>query len=270
VSTIATNGLAAGLTAGTSTITAISSGVSNSVTLTVVAVLTNLVISPASPIIAASSNQQFTTMGYFNDGSAQTLSSNLTWTSSSPSVATINTNGLALGFSAGITTIKATSGSVSNSASLTVVATPAISNQPTNNTVSPSSSVILSVAATGGNLSYQWRFNGTNIAGANSATYNIPSVASTNVGVYTVVVSNLAGSVTSRAAIVGTTAIRMFAGIVVNGPVGTNYLIQAGSNLGAPTNWTTLTNIALPSQPYIYIDYNTPFNSQQFYRAVPQ
>jgi hypothetical protein len=270
VATITANGLASGLTAGTTTITAIFGSVSNSITLTVVAGLTNLVVGPAGSIIAASSNLQFTATGIFNDGSALTLSSNLTWASSNPFVATINTNGIATGLAAGITTIKAISGSLSNSASLTVVAIPSISTQPTNHTIFPNGSITLSVAATGGNLSYQWRLNGTNIAGATSAIYNIPSVAFTNVGVYTVVVSNLAGSVTSRAAIVGTTAIEMFAGIIVNGPIGTNYLIQAGSNLGVPTNWTTLTNITLPTQPYIYIDYSTPFNSQQFYRAVPQ
>jgi hypothetical protein len=30
-----------------------------------------------------------------------------------------------------------------------------------------------------------------------------------------------------------------------------------------------LTNVALPSQPYIYIDYSSPTNRQGFYRAVP-
>jgi hypothetical protein len=34
--------------------------------------------------------------------------------------------------------------------------------------------------------------------------------------------------------------------------------------------WTTRTNVALPSQPYIYIDYNSATNPQQFYEAVPQ
>jgi hypothetical protein len=50
--------------------------------------------------------------------------------------------------------------------------------------------------------------------------------------------------------------------------VGSNYLIQATSNL--PAGWTTLTNITLSSQPYIYVDYNSVTNKQQFYRAVPQ
>jgi hypothetical protein len=131
--------------------------------------------------------------------------------------------------------------------------------------VQPNGSVTLGVSATGGNLYYQWQFNGTNIVGA---AYTIPSVTSTNVGVYTVVVSNLAGSVTSQSAIVGTTAIKMFAGVIVDGPLGSNYLIQSTGNL--TNGWTTLTNLALPAQPYIYIDYSSPTNPQQFYRATPQ
>ena len=97
----------------------------------------------------------------------------------------------------------------------------------------------------------------------------ISNVTSTNFGVYTVIVSNPAGSVSSQAAIVGTTGIEMFAGVIVYGPLGSNYVIQAASDLSSG-NWTTLTNVALPSQPYIFIDYASPTNRQQFYKAVPQ
>jgi len=230
--------------------------------------LTNIVVSPVNPVIGAGSNEQFTATGYFSSGPAQTLTSNLTWVSSSGPVASIDTNGLATGLTSGTTTITALSGGISNSTTLTVVAPPAISVQPTNNTVSPSGSVTLTVSATGGDLSYQWQLNGTNIAGANGASFTITNVSGTNVGVYTVIISNLEGSVTSQGAMVGTTAIQMFAGVIVNGPLGSNYLIQAASNL--LNGWTTLTNVALPSQPYIYIDYNSPTNPRQFYRAVPQ
>jgi sugar lactone lactonase YvrE len=64
--------------------------------------------------------------------------------------------------------------------------------------------------------------------------------------------------------------IKMFAGIIINnGQIGSNYLIQATANLST-SNWTTLTNVTLPSQPYIYIDYSSPTNNQRFYRAVQQ
>jgi len=65
-------------------------------------------------------------------------------------------------------------------------------------------------------------------------------------------------------------SIKMFAEIILkNGQIGSNYLIQATANLSS-SNWTTLTNITLPSQTYIYIDYSSYTNSKQFYRAVLQ
>ncbi len=269
VASLTTNGLATGLTAGSATITAISGGVTNGTTLTVVPVLTNLVVNPANPTLAASSNQQFTATGYFNDGSASTLNGTVTWSSSSPAVATISiSGGLATGVTNGATTITATSGSVNGNTILTVVAPPAIASQSTNGTVTGNGSVTLNVGATGGGLSYQWQFNGTNLSGATGASLTLTNYSAANVGVYTVVISNAAGSVTSLPIVIATTDIKLFAGVIINGPIGSNYLIQANGNL-ASTNWTTLTNLALPTQPYVYIDYNSPGNNQQFYRAVP-
>ena len=242
-------------------------------TPSVTVTLTNLVVAPASPVIGVSSNRQFTATVYFSDGSSQTLTNgsggtSLLWSSSSTNVAAITTNGVATGLTNGVTTITAASGSISNNTTLTVVSPPAITIQPTNNTVSPNGGVTLNVAATGGVLSYQWKLNGTNIAGANSASLTITNVSAANIGVYTVTVNNASGSVTSRAATLASVDIKLFAGVVVNGPLGSNYLIQANSNL--LSSWTTLTNVALPTQPYVYIDYSSPTNRQQFYRAVPQ
>ena len=174
-----------------------------------------------------------------------------------------------MGLTNGTTTITATYGSVSGNTTLIVVSQPAITAQPTNNTVSPNGGVTFSVGATGGNLSYQWLFNNTNITGASGASLTITNVSAANIGVYTVIVNNAAGSITSSSVTLASVDIKLFAGVVVNGPLGSNYLIQATANL-VSKNWTTLTNVALPTQPYIYIDYNSPANPQQFYRAVPQ
>jgi hypothetical protein len=232
--------------------------------------LTNIVVTPTNPVMATGSNLTFAATGYFSDGSSSGLSTAncLVWSSSDSGVATITTNGVATGLSAGTTTISAICSNVVGSTLLTVVAMPSISIQPTNNTVSPNGSVTLNVSASGGDLSYQWQLNGTNIVGAIGPTLTIPNVTSTNIGVYTVIVSNAAGSVTSRSVTLANVAVQMFAGVIVDGPLGSNYVIQATPNL--LSNWMTLTNVALPSQPYIFIDYNSPTNPQQFYRAVPQ
>jgi uncharacterized repeat protein (TIGR02543 family) len=80
---------------------------------------------------------------------------------------------------------------------------PTITVQPVSQNVSPGSSVSLTVAAEGSPpLSYQWRVNGTNLPGANSATLQLNNVQSSDTGLYDVVVSNSAGSVTSDPAFV--------------------------------------------------------------------
>lgn len=64
----------------------------------------------------------------------------------------------------------------------------------------------LSVVAKGSGLSYQWRKDGVNIAGATAATYVLTDVTSAAKGTYDVVVSNSSGAVTSLPAKVNTYA----------------------------------------------------------------
>jgi hypothetical protein len=61
---------------------------------------------------------------------------------------------------------------------------------------------------------------------------------------------------------------KTLAGIVVTGPAGTNYDVQATASLANGGIWTTLTNISLPAQPYLYMDYNSATNPIQFYRLA--
>jgi len=49
-------------------------------------------------------------------------------------------------------------------------------------------------------LQYQWRLNGSPIAGATDATYSVANAQVSDSGAYTVVISNLVGSVTSTVA----------------------------------------------------------------------
>lgn len=151
-----------------------------------------------------------------------------------------------------------------------VMLPPNILVSPTSQTTPSGAGVTLVVAAEGtAPLSYQWRLNGTNVSGATSASYTIPAASYLDAGYYDVVVSNAAGFAVSAAASLALVDIRMYAGISVYGPLSANYSLQ-NINALSGTNWNVLTNVALPSQPYIYIDYNSSTNPGQFYRAVPQ
>jgi hypothetical protein len=79
-------------------------------------------------------------------------------------------------------------------------AAPALTAQPAGRTVVPGSPFTLTAAATGAELSYQWRRNGQPLAGATSATYAVAAAQAGDSGDYTVVVANAFGSVTSDVA----------------------------------------------------------------------
>jgi hypothetical protein len=151
-----------------------------------------------------------------------------------------------------------------------VPSAPAFTLQPVSQVVSPGQSVTFTASATGYPTPiYQWQFDGTNIIGATSGSYTIPSTALTNIGYYILLASNSVSVNSSSMATLGFIGINMLAAVYVTGPIGANYQIEATPGIG-PTNWTALTNVTITSQPYIYVDYSTPTNSKQFYRAVPQ
>lgn len=78
---------------------------------------------------------------------------------------------------------------------------PTITVQPLPRTVRAGTAVTFSVTATGtAPFAYQWRKDGVNISGATASTYSIASPLVTSSGVYSVVVSNVAGSSTSSVA----------------------------------------------------------------------
>ncbi|HTT32802.1 MAG TPA: immunoglobulin domain-containing protein [Methylomirabilota bacterium] len=79
---------------------------------------------------------------------------------------------------------------------------PGIVTQPSNEIVTAGQTATFTVITSGtAPLSYQWQKNGTNIAGAMSASYTTPATATSDSGsAYRVVVSNSAGTATSNAA----------------------------------------------------------------------
>src|SRR4030095_15581128 len=91
-----------------------------------------------------------------------------------------------------------TAGSVTSAvAVLTVLVAPAITGAPANPTIFDGDPASFTVSATGtAPLSYQWRKDGNNIAGANAATYTIPAAHASDEGLYSAVVTNPAGTAT--------------------------------------------------------------------------
>ncbi|HBD6880833.1 TPA: immunoglobulin domain-containing protein [Shigella sonnei] len=84
---------------------------------------------------------------------------------------------------------------------------PAITQQPTNQTVNEGGTLTLSILATNA-TGYQWKKDGEDIPSANSATYTKQSVTPSDAGSYTCVVSGEDGtSVTSDAATVTVNAL---------------------------------------------------------------
>lgn len=145
---------------------------------------------------------------------------------------------------------------------------PAILTSPTNITVSSGGTIALTVNATGGSLSYQWLLNGTNIAGATSPTLTLTNLDAMAAGTYSVIITNLAGAVTNSLYTISLLDLGMYAGLTIVGQVGGNYEIDYWNDLD--TNATVLTNLTLPSSPYLFIDTTSPFYSKRFYHVTLQ
>ena len=104
-------------------------------------------------------------------------------------------------------TVSNSAGSVTSSnATLNVVAAalaPTLATQPGSQTVTAGQTASFSVLATGtAPLGYQWKKNGSNIAGATASNYTTPATTLADSGAaYAVTVSNSAGNVTSSNAL---------------------------------------------------------------------
>jgi hypothetical protein len=82
---------------------------------------------------------------------------------------------------------------------------PLITVQPTGKSLHVGDTLMMSVTATGGGLTYQWSKDGTVIAGATGPIYSKNNVQLTDAGSYTVAIHNILGDATSNAAAVTVT-----------------------------------------------------------------
>ena len=162
-------------------------------------------------------------------------------------------------------------------ATLTVRVPPSVTQPPVGLTVLAGGSSNFTVTATGTlPLNYQWQRNGTNIAGATSAIYAFTNAQPSAAGNYTVIITNLAGSVTSPSAGLTVLVTPILTGVSGSSTnfsftwqtvVGSNYVTEYKTNLNA-AGWTPIATNAgtgnLLSENFPMI----PGVACRFYRVV--
>lgn len=150
---------------------------------------------------------------------------------------------------------------------------PSILTQPTGQVVLTGKSVSLQVVAKGSKMKYQWQCNGTNITKARGRVLNFKKATAANSGVYTVLVSNNGGAVTSLPAtvVVEDEPTAKLASkpqknghfnFEVNGITNSKYIVEASTDL---VHWTPVhTNTA----PFTYVDETSDTTPCRFFRTV--
>ncbi len=269
--------------------------------LTVTNVLPSITTQPTNQTIGVGSTAVFRVSGtdgtapellhWFKDGVALTngttiSGSIITGATNNPlSISNVHTNDsgtywLVVTNPAGVVT--------SSNAVLTVVSFPTIIVPPTNQIAGRGSIVIFVVTAVGTSpLSYQWQMNGTNlvngghIGGATNTILTITNAQTSDDAGYTVIVTNIVGSVTSSPpAVLTVLALPSFTGItaagggsgsfILNGVGGTNsgtYSVLTTTNLATPLGlWTPIATNQFDSQGRFIFTNIAPTNTpQEFY-----
>jgi hypothetical protein len=125
---------------------------------------------------------------------------------------------------------------------LTINVAPTISSQPASQVVAQGQIATFSVSATGTPApTFQWRKNGTSIAGANSSRFSVNGATSADAGSYDVVVANVAGSRTSNSATLTVNAPVVGAPVITQLPVGQTVTVGTSVTLAVTATGTALT-----------------------------
>lgn len=154
-----------------------------------------------------------------------TLVNNTPWLSASPASGTINTGALptivmvSLNTTASNLTVGTYNGalyfsnldshaSFERDYSLVIINPPSVTTQPTNRSVLDGATATFSASVVGGlPLFYRWRLNGTNVidggdfSGAATTILTISNISPADTGIYTLFVTNIAGTTTSSNAL---------------------------------------------------------------------
>ena len=218
-------------------------------TVTAAAIAPTIATQPVNQTVTAGNNASFTVVA---NGTAplsyqwRLNGANIVGaTSATLSLTSVTTGQSGGSYSCVVTNI---AGSVTSSAAtLTVNAAPiapTITTQPVSRSVTAGTNVSFTVAASGtAPLSYQWRLNGANLAGATSATLTLTSVTTgQSGGSYSCLVSNVAGTATSSVAVLTVNA----------APVAPTITTQPASQTVTAGNNASFTVVASGTAPLSY------------------
>jgi len=145
--------------------------------------------------------QPATVTGNFVNASGVNVTAGATnWTTSNPSVLSVNSSGLITALSGGTATVSATvNGVTGTTATITVADTQPRVQGPASLTVAVGDTAYFSIQALGGGLGFQWSFNSSPITGATNTSLTVTNVGFTNAGNYSVLVTNNLGSTNATA-----------------------------------------------------------------------
>jgi uncharacterized delta-60 repeat protein len=157
------------------------------------------------------------------------------------------------------------------SLAVTLPEPPSVVTPPASSTAEVGSLARFEVKAAGSApLAYQWIFNSAPLSGATTFALLLPSVQFSDLGVYTVVVTNAAGAVTSAPAmlqVIAPVERRPVPAIDLIGDAGSLLNLDYASSLVPAPNWLLLDTISLVSTSQLYFDVTAPMAPQRYYRA---
>lgn len=189
-------GLATAIAAGDVTVTATQGAISGTATVSVVPVaLASIAVTPATSTLLIGRTQQLTATGTFNDGSTLDLTTQVTWTSSDETRATVSnvdgSRGLVTGAGTGLATLTATMGAITGTATVDVLGLNAITLAPATFTLNLGATQQLTATAT--------LTNGSNLDITSTAAWTSSNSAQATVSTTGLVTGVAAGTVTITA-----------------------------------------------------------------------
>ena len=137
----------------------------------------------------------------------------------------------------------------------------------------PGSSVNFGVKAEGDRLlGYQWFFYSTNALSGSSTNSNLvlTNVQPTQAGAYTVVVSNIAGAITSAPALLGVippVERRLVPGINLTDQPGSVLYLEYAADVVPGPRWLPLATVPLTNASQFYFDLAAPLPPRRFFQA---